>query len=616
MIVRELLATLGLKVDSSSFKQGDAAVEGSKRKLEALTKVSEFAGKALKVMAAAGAAAFVGLGVAAARVGGEFESLRASLKTVTGSTEAGASAFKKIQAFASSTPFSVKEITSAFVKLKALGLDPSERALKSYGNTSSAMGKTLSDMIEAVADASTGEFERLKEFGIKASSQGDQVAFTFQGVTTTVGKNAKEIQEYLLAIGETKFAGAMDDQAKTFNGVMSNLGDALDSFLDQVAQGGLLDALKEVGREMAGLSGGGDSLAQTLGKALGDAVRGLWDAFKRFIPQIPRLVEQFSALVGVAVKVVDIGSKIIDAVGGPEGLIYVLISLKAALGGVQIAMGAVSTASALGAAGLAGMGVAFAAIAVTAAGAVAIMSKYNDEMEKLRVYREELIADNAAQRDATASALREYSAEDLAAARGWATGESRAQVEAEMVRRATEQQSRTNTEASGLAAATAPTSMLVDFATRRDANVRELNLLARKRRKGQQLSPSEKKRMTALQKELDITPNTSKFKAKKAPKDKAAKHELTADELIARDFGGGVTSDGRVVNRERAQLGTTINRIENRYDPKVSVEVKVSQSDGEDGESLARRVAAIANEQIERVVLRPGYDHFLGVVGA
>ena len=37
--------------------------------------------------------------------------------------------------------------------------------------------------------------------------------------------------------------------------------------------------------------------------------------------------------------------KIIDAVGGPEGLIYVLISLKAALGGVQIAMGAVSAAS-------------------------------------------------------------------------------------------------------------------------------------------------------------------------------------------------------------------------------------------------------------------------------
>jgi hypothetical protein len=38
------------------------------------------------------------------------------------------------------------------------------------------MGKDMMQMIEAVADASTGEFERLKEFGIKASKQGDQVA--------------------------------------------------------------------------------------------------------------------------------------------------------------------------------------------------------------------------------------------------------------------------------------------------------------------------------------------------------------------------------------------------------------------------------------------------------
>ena len=35
------------------------------------------------------------------------------------------------------------------------------------------MGKDLSQMIEAVADATTGEFERLKEFGIKAGKEGD-----------------------------------------------------------------------------------------------------------------------------------------------------------------------------------------------------------------------------------------------------------------------------------------------------------------------------------------------------------------------------------------------------------------------------------------------------------
>ena len=55
-----------------------------------------------------------------------------------------------------------------FTKLVALGLNPSQRAMESYGNTAAAMGKDLSQMIEAVADAATGEFERLKEFGIKS----------------------------------------------------------------------------------------------------------------------------------------------------------------------------------------------------------------------------------------------------------------------------------------------------------------------------------------------------------------------------------------------------------------------------------------------------------------
>jgi len=80
-------------------------------------------------------------------------------------------------------------------------------------------------MIEAVADASVGEFERLKEFGIKAKSQGDQVSFTFQGVTTTVEKNAAQISEYLQGIGNVNFAGSIQRQADTFKGRLSTLRD-------------------------------------------------------------------------------------------------------------------------------------------------------------------------------------------------------------------------------------------------------------------------------------------------------------------------------------------------------------------------------------------------------
>ena len=42
------------------------------------------------------------------------------------------------------------------------------------------------DFVEAVADATVGELEMLKSFGIKATPLTDVVNFHFAGVTTTV----------------------------------------------------------------------------------------------------------------------------------------------------------------------------------------------------------------------------------------------------------------------------------------------------------------------------------------------------------------------------------------------------------------------------------------------
>ena len=169
--------------------------------------------------------AFVGKLVSVQR---EFDVLNASLVTVTGSSAAAAAQFQWIKEFAKETPFGLKQATDAFIKMKSLGLEPTRASLTSFGNTASAMGKGLDQMIEAVADASTGQFERLKEFGIKASQSGETVALTFQGVTKNIGNNAQEIVAYLDSIGNNQFAGAMAERAKTLDGAIAELGDTWD----------------------------------------------------------------------------------------------------------------------------------------------------------------------------------------------------------------------------------------------------------------------------------------------------------------------------------------------------------------------------------------------------
>jgi phage tail tape-measure protein len=203
----------------------------------------------LSKMALAIGAATAALGAGAALLLSNqrnFDKLNASLITATGSAEKAAIAFQAIQNLAATTPYSVEQVTEAFIKLRNLGLDPSEKAIISYGNTAAAMGKDLQQMIEAVADATTFEFERLKEFGIKARQQGDQISFTFQGVTTTINKSATEVENYLKSIGDVNFAGAMEQRAKTLDGAISNLSDSVDALLLAINQSGISEAFGDI----------------------------------------------------------------------------------------------------------------------------------------------------------------------------------------------------------------------------------------------------------------------------------------------------------------------------------------------------------------------------------
>jgi hypothetical protein len=198
----------------------------------------------------------------------EFDILNSSLITVTGSSRNAEIEFAWIKNFAATTPFSLAEVTSAFIKMKALGLDASADALKAYGNTASAMGKSLNDLIEAIADAATGEFERLKEFGIKANAEGDRVTLTFRGVSTNIGKNAAEITQYLRSIGEVDFAGAMENRANTLDGAISNLGDTWDELFRTINKGLFGDLLLDSVRGLTTLLSGLGSGITTLGDAI------------------------------------------------------------------------------------------------------------------------------------------------------------------------------------------------------------------------------------------------------------------------------------------------------------------------------------------------------------
>jgi len=162
---------------------------------------------------------------------------QATLETATGSVEGSAIAFEALNEFAAETPYTLDQSIDGFVKLTNLGLNPSREAMMSYGDTASALGKDMMDMVEAVADAVSGENERLKEFGIKASVNGDRVRYTFKGITTEIGNNAAEIEKYLISLGQDSFGGAMIKRMDTLDGKISNLSMVWDDLFRTVGEG-------------------------------------------------------------------------------------------------------------------------------------------------------------------------------------------------------------------------------------------------------------------------------------------------------------------------------------------------------------------------------------------
>lgn len=169
------------------------------------------------------------------------QQLQASLKTVTGSLGSATKAWDELLVFAAETPFTLDQSVQAFIRMQALGLNPTQAALRSFGNTAAAMGEDMMRMVEAVADATTGEFERLKAFGIRSAVEGDQIAFTFQGVTTRIRNSAADISAYLQSIGENQFAGAMADQMATLSGQSANLEDSIYQLYLAIGEAGATD---------------------------------------------------------------------------------------------------------------------------------------------------------------------------------------------------------------------------------------------------------------------------------------------------------------------------------------------------------------------------------------
>lgn len=170
----------------------------------------------------------------------QFEQFQVILENTEGSAAKAQAAMDWVRKFAASTPYELADVMDAFVKLKSYGIEPTNGALEALGNMAAGMGKDLGQAVEMLADAQTGEFERLKEFGIKASQAGGKVTLTYFKAGKEVKKTGialKDVGTAITTIANDKFGGMMARQSQTLAGIWSNLKDQVSGFMLLIGNG-------------------------------------------------------------------------------------------------------------------------------------------------------------------------------------------------------------------------------------------------------------------------------------------------------------------------------------------------------------------------------------------
>ena len=264
---------------------------------------------------AAGALATIGGGITLRRiirVSAEFQDLRTTLTSVTGSAQDGARAFDFITKFATETQFSTQQLTTSFIKLKTAGIEPTRELLETFTDaaavTTDQIG-TLQAITDLFARTTAGglgleEINRLTDRGLPALDILQEKLGLNRLQISEFGKSAEGARIITEALAEgirERFGGATAARLNNLSVQFSNLSIAIDNAADKVGRGGLNAALGDLTKRITDTITQNDELADSLGRKLALATVLLGDALAFAVKNIDILAIAALSFIGLKI---------------------------------------------------------------------------------------------------------------------------------------------------------------------------------------------------------------------------------------------------------------------------------------------------------------------------
>ncbi|HEY3267335.1 MAG TPA: tape measure protein [Armatimonadota bacterium] len=310
----------------------------------------------LALVGGIGAAGMAVLGKTAMSTAANMEQTSVAFGTLLHSSDAARKSIQALSKFAAETPFEFGQVTQAAKQLLAYGFSAKELipTLTSVGDAVSAVGAGAEGMdaviralgqMRAKGKVSQEEINQIGELGLNAGQILQREFHLTSKEMANIGIAGIDVEKAISAIlrgFEKAFGGGMASQARTMNGIISNLKDLWSQFLANADADGLGDEINRVAKpalndllnEVMRLRKDGTlrKWAREIGEEFGKLAKAASEALK-FLARHPDLVLSAAKWAGIATAVALAGSALAKVI--QTALVLGPYLVKAA-GGVRL----------------------------------------------------------------------------------------------------------------------------------------------------------------------------------------------------------------------------------------------------------------------------------------
>lgn len=163
----------------------------------------------------------------------KIEVFERQLLAVSKTSEEAKTNLDAIREFARVTPLETEDVVKAYIRLRAVGIDPTMEQMKTLGGVALLFNTNMEDMLNSFIGLNK---KTLRQFGVEISRTKTQATIVSGDFKKIVANDSGEIRKTLLELWEHRFPGAIEKMSGTFSGQMEIMESNVFEFQAQLSQ--------------------------------------------------------------------------------------------------------------------------------------------------------------------------------------------------------------------------------------------------------------------------------------------------------------------------------------------------------------------------------------------